>query len=115
MQLHAALHQRLLDLFYLFEEGPVSHSPSLVSGHNLCAGCSSGEPEGRNSRRCIPSGTSTSPPVCHPARSTTKRMCLSLPDPTSLANSLSAIENSAALSVGRISQYTSPLSGRTKP
>src|SRR5215204_1890730 len=44
-------------------------SASLVSGHNLSAGCSSGEPEGRNSR-CIPSGTSgisTSPPVCHPA------------------------------------------------
>src|SRR5215213_5515374 len=41
-------------------------SASLVRGHNLSAGCSSGEPEGRNSR-CIPSGISTSPPVCHPA------------------------------------------------
>src|SRR3954464_6061567 len=38
---------------------------SLVRGHNLSAGISSGEPEGRNSR-CIPSGSSTSPPVCHP-------------------------------------------------
>ena len=32
-----------------------------------------------------------------------------------LANSLSAIENSSTLTVGRISQYTSPLSGCTKP
>src|SRR3954451_22096219 len=59
---------------------------SLVNGHNLSAGCSSGEPEGRNSR-CTPSATSTSPPVCHPALSTTKSTRLFSPAPTSLANS----------------------------
>src|SRR5688500_9767818 len=83
---------------------------SFVSVHNLSTGCSSGEPEGRNSR-CIPSGTSTSPPVCHPARSTTKSTRLSLPALTSLANSLSAIENSSTLTVWARSA-TTPLRSR---
>jgi hypothetical protein len=38
-------------------------SASVVSGHFLSAGISSGEPLGKNSR-CIPSGISISPPVC---------------------------------------------------
>lgn len=77
-------------------------------------GISSGEPDGKNSR-CIPLGTSIFPPVCHPALSTTNRMCLSLPAPTSLANSPRAIENNSVFTVGRIIQKTSPLSGLTKP
>lgn len=110
VQLHATLHQHLLNLPDLFED-PVCHR-LVGSGHNLSADCSSGEPEGKNSK-CIPSGTSTSPPVCHPARSTTKSTRLSLPAPTSPANSASAIENSLTLTVGRISQKTFPLSGHT--
>src|SRR5215207_5414112 len=104
-QLHASVHQRLLYLLDLLEE-PV--------GHNLSAGCSSGEPAGKNSR-WMPSGGRTSPAVCQPALSTTNTMCRSLPAPTSLANSPSAKENSSAFTVGRISQKTSPLWGWTKP
>src|SRR5215210_4014109 len=115
-QLYATLHQRLFDLFDLFDllEDPIGQRASLVNGHNLSAGINSGEPDGKNSR-CIPSGTSTSPPVCQPALSTTKRMRLSLPAPTPSANSPNAIENSSVFTVGRIIQKTSPLSGRTKP
>src|SRR5215211_5454848 len=87
--LHASVQERLLDLLYLLKE-PLANA-SLESGHNLCAGCSSGEPEGKNSR-CTPSGRSTSPAVCHPAWSTTNKTCLSSPAPTSLANSSRASE-----------------------
>src|SRR5215210_4008347 len=82
-------------------------TPSLLKGHSLSEGCSSGECEGRNSR-CIPSGTLNLLAVCHPARSTTSRMRFLLPAPTSLAKLSSANENTSALTVGRMSQQTSP-------
>jgi hypothetical protein len=42
-------------------------TPSLLKGHSLSEGCSSGEWEGRNCR-CIPYGTSSLFfAVCHPA------------------------------------------------
>jgi hypothetical protein len=47
-------------------------TPSLVNGHSLSAGYSSEEPFGRNSR-CIPSGSSSSLPVCQPAWSKTTK------------------------------------------
>src|SRR5215204_47403 len=112
-QLHASLEQRLLYLLYLLVESPLANA-SLESGHNLSAGCSSREPEGKNSR-WTPSGSRTSPPVCHPAWSTTNKTCLSSPAPTSLANSSRASEKSSVFTVGRISQKTFPLWGWTKP
>src|SRR5215211_177359 len=111
-QLHATLHQGLLDLLYLLEE-PVGHGfvaerPQPLRRLQL------GRTGGRNSK-CIPSGTSTSPPVCHPALSTTSRMRRFLPAPTSSANSLNAKENTSVFTVGRIIQKSFPLWGWTKP
>src|SRR5215207_8611581 len=59
-------------------------TPSLLKGHSLSEGWSSGEWEGKNSR-CIPSGTfSFFFAVCHPARSSTRMMRFLFPAPTSL-------------------------------
>ena|SRR5215204_7369623 len=112
-QLHTSLKQRLLYLLDLLKEGPLANA-SLVNGHNLSAGISSGEPFGKNSR-CMPSGICTSPPECQPALSTTKRIRFSSPAPTSLANSPNAKENTSVFTVGRIIQKTFPLFGWTKP
>src|SRR3712207_5016756 len=62
-QSYATLHQRLLQLLDLLEVAVFNLS--LLKGHSLSEGWSSGEAGGRNSR-CIPSGTSTSLAVCHP-------------------------------------------------
>jgi hypothetical protein len=63
----------------------------------------------------MPSGTSSFPAVCQPARSSTNKTRLSSPAPTCSAKWASAKENASALTVGRISQKTSPVSGLTKP
>jgi hypothetical protein len=64
-QSYATLHQRLLQLLDLLEVA-VGHPFVAQCGHSLSEGWSSGEAGGRNSR-CIPSGTSSSLAVCHPA------------------------------------------------
>src|SRR5215217_6413209 len=81
-------------------------TPSLLKGHSLSEGWSSGEAEGRNSR-CTPSGTSTSPPVCHPALSSTKRMRLLVAAPTCLAKCSRANE------ITRVDLNQRPFSYRT--
>ncbi len=96
---YATLHQRLLQLLDLLEVA-VFATPSLLNGHSLSEGWSSGEADGKNSRS-IPSGTSMSLPVCHPARSSTKRMRLLVPAPTSLAKCSKANEKTSTLTVGR--------------
>jgi hypothetical protein len=101
-QSYATLDQCLLQLLDLLEVA-VGYPFVLLKGHNLSAGWSSGELDGRNSR-CIPWGTSTSLPVCHPARSKTSTMRFLVPAPTSLAKCSKANENTSALTIGRISQ-----------
>src|SRR5215212_4084389 len=113
LQSYATLHERLLQLLDLLEVA-IGHSPSLLKGHSLSEGWSSGEWEGKNSR-CIPSGTfSFFFAVCHPALSTTSRMRFFFPARTSLAKCSKANENTSAPTVGRINQWTSPPFGRAK-
>src|SRR5215217_9637267 len=62
---HAALDQRFFELISRSSKSRLARA-SFANGHNLSAGCNSGERADKNSR-WMPSGTSTSLPVCQPA------------------------------------------------
>lgn len=109
----AAFDQRFFELIEILEKA-VGHRFVCQWPLDLSAGCSSGERAGRNSR-WMPSGISTSLPVCQPARSKTNTMRLSLLQPTSRAKWQRAKENTFASTLGRMSQWISPLWGCTKP
>src|SRR4028119_1657920 len=93
---------------------PLRAIASFVRGHNLSAGCSWGECEGRQ-YKCIPLGIFTLSLKCHRAPSTTKTTLFSAPTSQCRAKSFKTRSKSWLLTNGSIHQYVSPVLGCTKP
>ena len=87
---------------------------SLVNGHNLSAGCNSGEYGGKNSKS-IPSGIFKDLLVCHLAPSKTSKTRLFFPKLKCLAKSFKTLVNISVLTFGKSHQYVFPDSGWTNP
>jgi hypothetical protein len=92
---------------------PVGHH-RVHQGPNPLHGLELGRVGGRKTKP-TPSGTSTRPDTCHPARSKTTSKSFLSPDPRNRAKRRRTSEKASAFTVGSSQNSLSPVLGRTKP